>query len=76
VSEQQWQPFQKGILLKAANDNTSPIYIGSENVSGISGGRVGMPLDPGQSTVFPCDSPHSLWAVSDDMDQILHWLGG
>ena len=68
------QPFYSSIRLKAANENTSPIHIGPGSNVTTFGELMGFPLVPGEYIDLEISTP-ALFAISDDLDQILFLAG-
>ena len=66
--------IRRGVLVRAANENTANIYIGLGPHVRTSGAEGGLPLTPGTSLHIPVDDPSALYVISTDTDQDLAWM--
>lgn len=66
---------QIGVLIKASNNNSGTLYVGSSHVTtlGTSDTTDGFELGPGESTTLPADRADKIYVVSDTEEQRLTW---
>ena len=64
-------PTERGVLIKADDDNTGNVYIGKDNtVSTTTGFR----LNAGQGITIEVDDASKIWLVADAGSQKVHWI--
>lgn len=66
--------FYSRVRIKASPDNTVPVFIGPAPAVTTFGELVGWPLAPGEFLDLEIESP-ILWAIANDLNQELNWVG-
>ena len=58
------EPAARGVILKAAADNTTTVYVGPSTVTADAADATdGYPLAPGEAVLVPCDALSDIYLI-------------
>ena len=65
----------RGVLIRAGDTNTAPIWVGRASVTADSAATGGMPIPPATALFIPCDDPSLVFVISTAGGQDVAWMG-